>query len=137
MAQDILRDFGTLVALTISLDGLGDDLSATSSAVDLGTPGPTKIGFEIKVDSAGADTVDVYIQWSADGTDFSDENGPNDQFLRAIQMGGARVKVFAVEVEARHFKLRVENKSGASLSATAGANTAEYFEIAGDLANDA
>ena len=133
MAEDIRQNFGTDTAVTITLDNLADGSSATSNAVDLGSPGPFALSLEAKLDGVGAGATglcEVYAQFSNDNADFSDSG--NDLLVGVVEMNGttAVVKVFAAPVHARHAKFRVENQSGAAL-ASAG-NTLRYVPVSVD-----
>ncbi len=133
MAEDIRQNFGIDTAVTITLDNLANGSSATSSAVDLGNPGPFALSLEAKLDGSAAGNtgnVDIYAQWSNENTDFSDPL--NDLLIGTVTMNGttAVIKVFAAPVHARYVIIRAENNSGAALAATG--NALRYVPVSVD-----
>ena len=133
MAEDIRQNFGTDTAVTITLDNLANGSSATSSAVDLGNPGPFALSLEANLDGSAAGNignVDFYAQWSNENTDFSDVL--NDLLIGTVTMNGttAVIKVFAAPVHARYVSFRAENNSGAALAATG--NALRYVPVSVD-----
>ena len=133
MAEDIRQNFGADTAITLTLNSLADGSSATSSAIDLGNPGPFSLTIEAKLNGAGAGAtanVDLYAQWSNDNTDFSGAN--NDLLVGTVRMNGttAVIKVLAIPVHARYLQLRADNQSGAALAASA--NAIRYVPVSVD-----
>lgn len=129
----IKQDFGIDTAITITLASLADDGEVTSSAIDLGDPGPFALSIEAKLDgntASATSMVEIYAAWSNENTDFSDNL--NDNLVGTVQLNGvtAVIKVFGFPVIARYLKLRVLNKSGAAL--TAAGNTLRYVPITVD-----
>ena len=138
MAQDIRQDFGTDTAVTIALDGLANGSAATSTAIDLGNPGPFALSLEVTLNGTSAsntDTADIYAQWSNDNADFSDSG--NDLLVGAVVLNGTTgvIKVLSVPVFARYVKIRVENNSGDALSSgSPSENFLRYVPISVDQA---
>lgn len=135
MADDIRQNFGTPTAATITLDSLANGTSATSSAIDLGNPGPFGVNLECKINGASAsntDLVEIYAQWSDDNTDFDSEG--NDHHVGVVDLNGttAQSKTFRVPVTSRYVKIRAKNASGDALAASGSSIT--YTTVAVDQA---
>jgi len=133
MAEDIRQNFGADTAITITLASLANGSSATSNAINLGSPGPFALSLEAKLDGNAAGNtglVEIYAQWSNENTDFSDSG--NDMLVGVVQMNGttAVIKVFAVPVHAQYVKFRAANESGAALAATG--NAMQYVPVSVD-----
>lgn len=120
MAEDIRQNFGAEQTVGISgLDGLANGSSATSDAIDLGSPGPFAIAVEAKLDGASASNTGrcpIYAKWSLDDSDYPDDG--NDALVGSVAMNGAAavVKSLSVPVRARYLKVRVANESGDALA---------------------
>ena len=136
MAEDIRQNFGTDTAVTITLDSLADGSSATSNAIDLGSPGPFALSLEAKLDGAGAGATgdcDLYAQWSNDNSDFSDDE--NDYWFDAVKLNGTTAVIksgIVLPVAARYCKIRVENNAGAGLASSG--NALRYVPVSVDQA---
>ena len=116
----IRQDFGADTAVTITLTSLANGASATSSAIDVGDPGPFALALEVLLTglAGGTGICEIYVQFSNDNSDFSDDN--NDLLVGIVNMDQASQvkKVFSVPIHARYVQIRVFNNSSAALAAS-------------------
>ncbi len=126
MAQDIGYDFAAGPAITLMSSDLTDTNASTlTAAVDLGSPTPVGVGYELII--TGLTSADGFafleLAWSHDNSDFSDlSNLERVATIDCVASADAK-KVGAFEVKARYVKFRIQNETGGSIDGTS-SNTA-------------
>lgn len=115
MSQDLGVDF----AAGPSVSGLfGSNITAgnsqTSSAIDLGNPGPSELGFKIKIATgtgtpAGNKQWVVAVLWSHDNTDFTDADLGEVVERGTIAASATDIICLSIPVQARYCKIHVDN----------------------------
>ena len=112
--------------------------SQTSSTIDLGSPGPVELGFELKILTGTGTPADnktwaVYVLWSQDGTDFTDADLGQLIASGEIVASATDIKVLSIPVEGQHLKIHVDNDQGTGPDITT-SSAITLTDITGDQA---
>jgi len=132
MAQDVGLDFAAGPTVTlISADVTDTNVSALTSSVDFGSPGPVAFGFHVilTVGASGVDFCYVEVAWSQDDTTFADLE--NLEIIASVDCQ-ASVDVEAVGVvplKGRYAKFRLRNESGGTIDGTASNTELKLFDV--------
>lgn len=127
-------------SVTITLASLANASSAVSSAIDNSTNKFVEAVVRVKVKSNAAGTsatgfVNVFIVRSTDGgTDYSDNLDQLIGSLAVTANATTYAKAFTVCLLGTHWKVAVENQSGAALDSTGGNHEVEFTGVKYDIA---
>ena len=127
-------------AVTITLASLANASSAVSSAIDNSTNKYVSAIVRVKVKSNAAGTsatglVNVYVVRSTDGgTDYSDNTDELIGTIPVVANATTYARAFRVDILGTHWKIAVENRSGAALDSTGGNHEVEFSGIKYDVA---
>jgi hypothetical protein len=125
-------------AITITIASLGINTAVASSAIDNSTAKHHEALVQVKIKTNAAGTsatglVNVFLVRSADnGTTYDDNNKVLLGSLPAIANGTTYIATFSTlpyGALGTHWKIAVENRSGAALSATAGDHSATFTGV--------
>lgn len=130
-------------AVTITLASLANNANAVSSAIDNSTAKYLSALVRVKVRTGASGTsssgaVNVFLVRSTDGgTDYDDATAT---FLGTVPVSAnatSYARTFATELVGplgSHWKVAVENRSGAALDGTAGNHEVEFAGVKYDIA---
>ncbi len=142
MAQDIGLDLETAspAVTLLSADLVDTVLSALTASVDLGTPTPLEVNFELTLTFlAGTVTGFVYLKayWSIDGIKFTSSDPDNGEVV-AISLCKASSDVNLINsfpARSRYVKFALDNQSnGASVDGTSSNTALKLRDAFGDQA---
>lgn len=135
MAQDTGLDFAAAPAVTLLGSNVADGAaSALTTSVDLGTPAPLEVGYEIKLDcqASADDYAFLQVAWSHDDTDFSDTSNVETVASIDCTASTVAVKCGSFATRGRYLKFRLLNESGGAINSASTALV--LFDIFGDQA---
>jgi hypothetical protein len=126
--------------ITITLASLANNTAVASSAIDNSTNKFLEAVVRVKVKTNAAGTsatgvVNVYLVRSTDGgTDYADSTNVLLGSIPAIANATTYARDFDAPRLGTHWKIAVENRSGAALDSTGGSHEAEFAGIKYDVA---
>lgn len=126
MPQDTGKDFAAGPTVTLlSADLTDTNASALTATVDLGTPTPVAIGYQLIVTglTGAVDLAFLEGAWSHDNSNFSDLSNLGVLAFIVCAASADAKKSELFEVQGRYVKFRIDNQSGGTIDGTA-SNTA-------------
>lgn len=127
-------------AVTINIASLANNTSVASSAIDNSTNKFVQAIVRVKVKTGASGTsttgfVNVYLVRSTNGgTNYTDNTDELLGSIATVVDATTYIRSFKAELLGTHWKIAVENRSGAALDSTAGNHEVEYTGIKYDNA---